>query len=214
MTATAEPTIPFQPPERDCVLGDPDDVIERPHFRSVDTNGGDSRYLPFARDNQLAAIADGLIERFPVRYGPLEKIAVVYAWTSALPDAHGDVVMLKLKKADDLLVWFANEGRLVPTTPDVFVLLNAQLAGWASLTMWQAQAAIHTALECVRVKDGKVSLLAPQSSLVGNFIARRYGAWSIGLQAAARAMQAAVSEQLPLFEEETDEEGAGDDDNE
>ncbi len=214
MTATAAPTIPFQPAERDCILGQPDDVIKVPvPDHGINRHGDDIAY-DFVRDDQLAELAEGLIERYAKRYGMLEKIDIVYGWARELPDTNGSATLIKLKKADAFLWWAINDGQVRGRFPHVYVLLNRLVAGYAELTMWQTQAAIHTALECITIARGKVKLAHPASQNANLFIARRYGAWSPDLQAIGAALRKAESEQLPLFEEadeDEDEEGEGDD---
>lgn len=210
MTATQEPTtFPFQPAERDTILGNPNDIIALPRFASGVDRHGESVYYDFVRDDQLAEIAEGLIERYAVRYGPLEKLDIVYAWARGLPDTNGSATLIKLKKADPFLLWFANDEQVRGRFPTVFVLLDHLVASLAGLTMWQAQAAIHTALECITVRRGKVKLAHPASQTTNLFIARRYGAWNENLKQICTAVASSTTNQLALFDEAEDEDGEG-----
>jgi hypothetical protein len=206
----AEPT--FQPPVRDCVLGEPDEIFHRAHAGSLARGDGTYCYLDFAEDNQLAHLADSIIERWENRYAALDKLTIAYLWADSLGNADGEPRFLKLQKVTPLTLWALNRGRLIPFEPHVLVFLNATVADRAQLTNWQAQAAIHTALECIRVEGGKPRLLPPGMSLITNFIARRYGAWSPDLQAIGAALTKAERQQMSLFGFEDEKEEEGDDD--
>ena len=124
----------------------------------------------------------------------------------------GEPRIVQLKKVDPLTFWALNRDPLrPPRTPDVLVPLNSYAAMIARMTTWQVQAAIHSALESITLRDGTVRLASPDSGLVRNFILRRYGAWTPDLQMIGAALRKAEAEQLPLFDED---EGAeeGDDD--
>lgn len=212
MTATveqqAEPT--FQPPVRECVFGHPDTVLKIPHPDSGIKADGDSVPYRFVRDEQLAAIADGLMERMGSRYAALDKIQIVYVWANDLGKDKGDLRFMRIKKADEFMVWYANDGQVRGRFPAVFVLLNRVVARMAQLTNWQVQAAVHTALESITWREGKPHLLPPESGMVSNFILRRYGAWNESLQQTYKAVHAASTNQMSLFGDDEDDDEEGD----
>ncbi|HEY8600082.1 MAG TPA: hypothetical protein VIL85_16715 [Thermomicrobiales bacterium] len=213
MTATidaeqAEPT--FQPAVRQCVLGDPDEVIAIYYPGALKTRNDRTRELEFQESAALTALADGLIERTGERYAALDKIEIMFLWAEDLGKVAGDGRFIRVQKVNPLTFWALNAGRVnAPRTPDVLVMLNGYMARLAQLTNWQAQAAIHTALECISVRNGAVKLTDPENNLIRNYIIRRYGAWNAPLQTIAAAMLKAQTEQLPLFGDD-DEEGEGD----
>ena len=213
MTATidkerADPT--FQPPVRETLLGDPDEVFKRTRRRGVIKRSNDPLDLEYVECPQLTRLADLIIEHSGERYGTLDRIEVLYLWTERTGKIGGDPRIVQLKKPDPLTLWALNQDLEAPRTPDVLVLLNSYVAMLAQMTNWQVQAAVHTALECITWREGKPHLLPPESGLVRNFILRRYGAWTPDLQAIGAALRKAETEQLPLFGDEGEGDGDGD----
>ena len=211
MTATAqqqaEPT--FQPPVRDALLGDPDEVFKRSHPRSVRNRSNDAVHLDYVECPLVTRLADLIVEHSGERYGILDRIEVMYLWTKRTGKIGGAPRIVQLKKPDPLFLFGLNQCLETPRTPDVLVLLNSYVAMLAQMTNWQVQAAVHTALESITWREGKPHLLPPERGMVRNFILRRYGAWTPDLQAIGAALQKAGTEQLALF---ADEEGADDGD--
>ncbi len=211
MTATAQQAEPtFQPPVRDALLGDPDAVVKIYFPASLKRRNERMTQLDFQESATLTELADGLIERTGDRYAALDTIEIMFLWAEDLGKVAGDGRFIRVRKVTPLTLWALNANKLVPRAPDVLVMLNGYMARLAQLTNWQAQAAIHTALECISVRNGAVKLSDPENSLIRNYIIRRYGAWNFTLQTIAAAMLKAQTEQLSLFGDEEE----GDDENE
>jgi hypothetical protein len=112
---------------------------------------------------------------------------------------------------DALTAWALGHPILNPRYADLCLMVNSQVATRGQMTLWQVQAAVHEALECARVRDGRIRIL-PRTTTAQDYIIRRYGAWEPNLRAIAEALAAAEAEQLPLFfdgDEDEDEDDGG-----
>jgi hypothetical protein len=175
-----------------------------PEFKQIWRPDDFPLYLSMGESGVLAEIGNGLIARINRRYAPLEKLNIAYLWAADLGKEAGLPRLWRLKKADAFSRWalgHVRDARLV----DLFLFLNSTVALRSAFTFWQAQGAIHTALDCVKVRDGQVQI-APQSALTRDYIIARYGAWTPDLEAIGKAIAASEGEQLPLWEETEDDE--------
>ncbi len=183
---------------------DPDQPIALPRYEPVGEINGFPVYLPFTESRELARIGEGLIDRFPNRHGAFvtQKITIRYLWAGDLGKLNGEPRLWRLRKSDNWTDWALGSGR-PPRVAHLFLLLNSRVANYAKLTNWQAQAAIHEALECVRVRDGKLQI-NPLLVMTQAYIIRRYGNWHPDMRTIAKAMRLAETDQLPLWEDDED----------
>lgn len=208
--AQAGPT--FQPPVRELVINaHPDAVVRVDDFKLVERPGGFAVPLPMAEAFVPRQLAEGLIERIE-GYGPLAELSIGYLWTPRLGKSGGEERLWKWLKPTPLVEWALGH-ILVPRHVDVFLALNSRVATRAQMTYWQTQALTHTALDCLRVRDGKPQILPATVHTTAKIVAR-YGDWNDALTMVARALHQAQAGQLSLFggDEDEDEEGEGDGD--
>lgn len=202
-------------PEREAyrrkylVLGtDPDAPILMPEYGRVERPGGIPDYLRRAESALLSDIIDGLIERTG-RYAPLADLQIACLWASDLGTVEGEPRLYRWKKPDDLTRWALGTGR-PQRAYDLILEADGTVAARGQMTLWQAQALAHTAIDRVRVRSGRRIQVVPESALIQHFITARYGQWNAALMGIARALALAEREQLPLWDEAGEEEGEGD----
>ena len=190
---------------RETILDvDPDGPFPVPRAPILALVDGFPVYSPFVESDLLAEIGAGLIDRNPRRYEMLAKLPIAYLFAPGLGKLNGAPRLWRLRRADDWTKWAL--GQLTPPRfVDLFVCLNSHIVRVVPLTHWQVQATVHTALSCVRVRDGQPQVL-PCGVGTEAYIIRRYGPdWRPDLAILQEAMKAAQEEQLPLWEEEEDE---------
>lgn len=178
---------------------DPDAPLLLPEYPRVEKPGGLWETLARVKAPILEDIANGLIERTG-RYARLAELRIAYLWAADLGSREGEPRLWRWKRPDPLTAWALGTGRN-PRAYDLILEADATVATRAQMTLWQAQALTHTALECVSVFPGGRIKLAPESSRVQTFIAARYGQWHDGLMAVARALAVADTYQQPLWDE-------------
>ena len=116
----------------------------------------------------------------------------------------GDERLWRLRKPTDEVIWALNSNARAPRHLDLLFEMSAHVALLNQWTRWQEQAAIHEALLCIQVRQGRVSI-KPPSLFIRQLVIRRYGDWAPDLVALKKAMELAESEQLPLWEEGWDD---------
>lgn len=182
---------------------DPDAPLIIPEYPRVEKPGGLWETLERVRAPILADIAGGLVERTG-RYARLAELRVAYLWAADLGSQQGEPRLWRWRKPDALTAWALGTARN-PRGYDLILEADATVATRAQMTLWQAQALVHTALECVAVFPGGRIKLAPESGRVQSYIAARYGQWHAGLMAVARALAMADTYQVPLWDEGAEE---------
>jgi hypothetical protein len=187
---------------------DPDGLLLFPEYPRVEKPGGLWETLARVKAPILADIAGGLVERTG-RYARLGELRVAYLWAADLGNREGEPRLWRWKKPDPLVAWALGTGR-TPRAYDLILEADGTVATRAQMTLWQAQALVHTALECVAVRAGSRIQIAPESGRVQQFITARYGQWNHGLMAIARALAVSETYQTPLWDEASEEEGEGD----
>lgn len=184
---------------RDMALSvDPDAPIPLPIYKQIERAGGNGipDYLERHESERLKDIGDGLIERIE-GYAKLAEFRIGYLWATSLGSANGEAKLWKLEKPTALVAW-ALGSPVKPRGFDLFLSLNSEVAMRAQVTHWQAQAMIHTALECVKVRNGRISI-EPAGTRVQTFITARYGPWNDSLIAIGKALAIAEQGRLPLW---------------
>lgn len=184
---------------------DPDGLLLFPEYPRVEKPGGLWETLARVKAPILADIAGGLVERTG-RYARLGELRIAYLWAADLGSREGEPRLWRWKKPDPLVSWALGTGR-TPRAFDLILEADATVATRAQMTLWQAQALIHTALECVAVRAGQRIQIAPESGRVQQFITARYGQWNATLMGIARALAVAEAAQLPLWDEAGEDQG-------
>lgn len=182
--------------------GDPDDLWPPVTYYGGVQTGKRTVVMPFGEDRHLAELGAALCDRDRMLQAiDTWEIRVAYLWGEDLGKVAGEPRLWRLKKADPLsttLLGMCSPPRVV----DVFLFLNSRVVSYAELTRWQVQAALHEALGCVKVKDGRATVEA-LSGFWQSHIIRRYGArWRPDLAQLAEVMRLAESNQIPLWPEE------------
>ena len=183
---------------------DRDGLLLFPEYPRVEKPGGLWETLARVEAPILADIAGGLVERTG-RYARLAELRVAYLWAADLGSREGEPRLWRWKKPDALTAWALGTGR-TPRAYDLILEADATVATRAQMTLWQAQALVHTALECVTVRAGQRIQVVPESGRVQQFITARYGQWNATLMGIARALAIAEAGQLPLWDDERQEE--------
>lgn len=178
---------------------DPDAPLLLPEYPRVEKPGGLWETLARVKAPILEDIANGLIERTG-RYARLAELRIAYLWAADLGSREGEPRLWRWKKPDPLTAWALGTGRN-PRAYDLILEADATVATRAQMTLWQAQALVHTAIECVSVFPGGRIKLAPESGRVQVFITARYGQWNGTLMSIARALAVAETYQQPLWDE-------------
>lgn len=178
---------------------DPDAPLLLPEYPRVEKPGGLWETLARVKAPILEDIAGGLIERTG-RYARLAELRIAYLWAADLGSRDGEPRLWRWKRPDPLTAWALGTGR-TPRAYDLILEADATVATRAQMTLWQAQALTHTALECVTVRAGNRIQVVPESSRVQVFITARYGQWNGTLMGIARALAVAETYQQPLWDE-------------
>lgn len=178
---------------------DPDAPLLFPEYPRVERPGGLWETLARVKAPILEDIANGLIERTGT-YARKADLRIAYLWAASLGSEKGEPRLWRWKKPDPLTAWALGTGR-EPRAYDLILEADAAVATRAQMTLWQAQALVHTALECVTARAGGRIQITPETGAVQVFITARYGQWNHTLMGIARALAVAETYQQPLWDE-------------
>jgi hypothetical protein len=161
--------------------------------------------LPYVESALLARVGEALIARDKTNLGALGRwgIRIAYLFAEDLGNESGGPRLWQLKKPSKDAVWALGQGR-ERRVVDLHCLVNARIVRYAEMTNWQIQATLHTALGHARVSRGRLAI-EPRSPAWEHRLYRRYGNWLPDLQALAEVLRLAEADQLPLWEDEGDD---------
>lgn len=186
--------------------GDPDTRIYAPMVGKGIDLGKRKVYLSFVEDPYLTSIGEALLVRdTKIASFDAWSLNLAFRWGENLGKLGGEPRLWRLKKPSDDVVWALGQSD-EPRVIDLFVDVNSRVARYAEFIGWQVQAALHEALGCAKVRDGRVAI-EPLSPFWQEHIMRRYGPrWRPDLAHLLEMMRLAEGEQLPLWEDEAEDE--------